>query len=44
MTLQDYLRVLRRGWWVIVSLTVLGALAGLAFPSTGRAQVIEELL
>ncbi len=29
MTLQDYLRVLRRGWWVILSLTVLGALAGL---------------
>ncbi|MGY1786723.1 Wzz/FepE/Etk N-terminal domain-containing protein [Geodermatophilus sp. SYSU D00698] len=31
MTLQDYLRVLRRGWWVIAALTVLGALAGLAF-------------
>ncbi|ADB73179.1 Wzz/FepE/Etk N-terminal domain-containing protein [Geodermatophilus obscurus] len=29
MTLQDYLRVLRRSWWVVLSLTVLGALAGL---------------
>ncbi len=34
MTLQDYLRVLRRGWWVILALTVLGALAGLAITLT----------
>lgn len=31
MTLQDYLRVLRRGWWVIVGLTVLGVLAAILF-------------
>lgn len=31
MTLQDYLRVLRRGWWVVVGLTVLGGLAAALF-------------
>lgn len=30
MNLHDYLQVLRRGWWVIVAMTVLGGGAGVA--------------
>ncbi len=34
MTLQDYLRVLRRGWWIIAGLTTLGLLAAVAFTAS----------
>lgn len=34
MTLQDYLRVLRRGWWIIAGLTALGFLAAALFTAS----------
>lgn len=34
MILHDYLRVLRRGWWVLLLLTLVGALSGAALAYT----------
>lgn len=34
MTLQDYLRVLRRGWWIIAGLAAAGLLAAVLFTAS----------
>ncbi|MFC0681407.1 Wzz/FepE/Etk N-terminal domain-containing protein [Lysobacter korlensis] len=45
MNLHDYIRIIRRGWWLIALLAVLGAFAGLALAAiaTPTYQVVSTV-